>query len=212
MMIFSHERLYRGAELMARLGDLAVTVCGAGALGANLVENCVRQGFARLHVIDRDRVEQRNLSTQPYGRRSIGRPKAQILSYDLYRALGVEIKYEVIELTADNVERLLARSDVVVDCFDNKPARTAVKEACLALRVPCLHVGLSAGYAEVIWNENYRVPAGTQEDLCDYPLARNTVLLAVIAATEELIRFARGLARRNLTITLEDLAVRPVEL
>ncbi len=48
---------------MQRLRQVLVTVCGAGALGANLAENLARQGFTRIRVIDRDRVEERNLST-----------------------------------------------------------------------------------------------------------------------------------------------------
>jgi molybdopterin/thiamine biosynthesis adenylyltransferase len=43
-----------------------VTVCGAGALGANITENLARSGAGSLVVIDRDRIEERNLSTQPY--------------------------------------------------------------------------------------------------------------------------------------------------
>ena len=61
-----HEQLYRTPALMTRLGEFSVTVCGAGALGANIVESLARMGFNRLRVIDRDRIEERNLSTQPY--------------------------------------------------------------------------------------------------------------------------------------------------
>jgi len=210
MSMLNHERLYRSAKLLDRIARLSVTVGGAGALGANLIENCARQGFKRLRVIDRDRVEERNLSTQPYERRDVGRPKATLLANGLYRAVRVEVEAEFVELRLSNAERLLRGSDIVVDCFDNEAARSAVKETCSALGIPCLHVGLNGGYAEVMWNETYRVPRDAGDDFCDYPLARNVVLLAVVAATEELIRFAGNLPRRNLTITLDDLAVRPV--
>src|ERR1041385_83167 len=88
---FYHESLYRSNVLMERLGMLSVTICGAGALGANLCECLVRQGFGRLRVIDRDRVEERNLSTQPYYRSDIGALKAKMLANALYRALGVAV-------------------------------------------------------------------------------------------------------------------------
>jgi tRNA A37 threonylcarbamoyladenosine dehydratase len=48
---------------MEQLKDFAVSVCGAGALGANIIENFARSGFGKLVVIDRDRIEERNLST-----------------------------------------------------------------------------------------------------------------------------------------------------
>src|SRR5262245_32485116 len=152
---FYHERLHRSAEVMARLRALPVTVCGAGALGANLTETLARQGFARLTVIDRDRVEERNLSTQPYFKSDIGAFKAKILTNSLYRALGVAVTGKSEELTAANVAKLLSGSGLVVDTFDNSVARQTVKDACLAANQPCLHVGLAADYAEVIWNDRY---------------------------------------------------------
>src|SRR5258708_22555461 len=100
MSIFFHEQLYRSPELMARVREMAVTVCGAGALGANMVESLARSGFARLKVIDRDRVEERNLSTQPYYRSDIGAFKAKILANSLFRALGVTIDARAAPLTA----------------------------------------------------------------------------------------------------------------
>ncbi|HEY9626933.1 MAG TPA: ThiF family adenylyltransferase [Coleofasciculaceae cyanobacterium] len=65
MSIFFHEQLYRTDAVMAKLKEFPVTICGAGALGANLAENLARAGFDKLKVIDCDRIEERNLSTQP---------------------------------------------------------------------------------------------------------------------------------------------------
>ncbi len=48
---------------MTKLKNLSVTVCGAGALGANITENLARAGFSQLRVIDCDCIEERNLST-----------------------------------------------------------------------------------------------------------------------------------------------------
>ena len=59
MSIFFHEQLYRTPDLMAQLKDFTVTVCGAGALGANITEDLARSGFGKLVVIDRDRIEER---------------------------------------------------------------------------------------------------------------------------------------------------------
>src|SRR5918998_6691734 len=102
MSIFYHEQLHRSAEVMRRVREQPVTVCGAGALGANLVESLARTGFARLRVIDRDRVEERNLSTQPYYRSDVGAQKAKILSNSLYRALSVNVESRAEELTHRN--------------------------------------------------------------------------------------------------------------
>src|SRR5919199_6114604 len=114
---FFHERLYRG-DVIDRIRELAVTVCGAGALGANLIESLARAGFARLRLIDRDRVEERNLSTQPYYRSDIGAFKAKILANTLYRALGVAVSGKPEELTAANAPKLLAGSHLLGDTVD----------------------------------------------------------------------------------------------
>ncbi len=207
-----HEQLYRTAAVLQRLRELPVAVCGAGALGANIVESLARQGFARLKVIDRDRIEERNLSTQPYYRSDIGAFKAKILANALYRALGLSLEAQTEELTEANAAKLLRGSSLVVDTFDNSHSRQAVKDACEALSLPCLHVGLAGDYAEILWNEGYRVPSAAQDDVCDYPLARNLVTLAVSVACEVIVAFAAQGERRSYTLTLGDFAVQPYTL
>ncbi len=202
-----HEQLYRTPDVMRRIQDCAVTVCGAGALGANLVESLARQGFARLKVIDRDRVEERNLSTQPYYRTDIGAFKAKLLANTLYRALGTTVEARAEELTPANAAKLLGGNGLIVDTFDNSGSRQAVKDYCAQADRPCLHVGLAGDYAEILWNEVYRVPSAGQDDVCDYPLARNLVTLAVSVACETIVRFAALGHKENYTVTLGDFAV-----
>jgi molybdopterin-synthase adenylyltransferase len=210
-MFFFHEQLYRSEDLMRRFKELRVCVCGAGALGANVVEGLARSGFGALRVIDRDRVEERNLSTQPYSRADVGAQKAKILANALYRAVGVAVEARAEELTPGNASRLLSGSQLVVDTFDNSVSRKAVKEASEAAGIACLHAGLAAGFAEVIWSEAYRVPSPAGDDVCDYPLARNLVMLAAAVTCEAISAFAATGARRSYTITLGDLTVAPFE-
>src|SRR2546423_1868065 len=140
---FYHERLHRTPELMARVRELPVTICGAGALGANIAESLARSGFRRLVVIDRDRVEERNLSTQPYHRSDVGAAKAKILANSLYRAVGTVVEARVETLTPANAAKLLRGSALLVDTFDNSASRRAVKEWSEQANVPCLHAGLA---------------------------------------------------------------------
>ncbi|HEY0098193.1 MAG TPA: ThiF family adenylyltransferase [Pyrinomonadaceae bacterium] len=204
-----HEQLYRTPALMARLGEFPLAVCGAGALGANIAESLARTGFKRLRVVDRDRIEERNLSTQPFYRSEAGAFKARMLANALYRALGVEVDARSVELTGANASKLLDGSALVVDAFDNSASRRVLKEYSATAGVPCLHAGLVGDYAEVIWNEVYRVPSAAQDDVCDYPLARNLVTLTVAVACESIVEFVTTGARRSYTITLRDFAVRP---
>lgn len=210
MSIFYHEQLHRSAEVLERLHAFPVTICGAGALGANMAESLARAGVKQLWIIDSDRVEERNLSTQPYQQGDIGVYKAKMMANMLYRAVGAEVEAKVQHLTEANVQKLLRGSQLVIDTFDNSVGRGIVKAWCGETNTPCLHVGLSSQYAEVIWNDRYRVPSPANDDVCDYPLARNLVTLAVSVACEVVIDFVAIGAMRSYTITLGDFAIRPL--
>lgn len=206
---FFHEEIQRSSSTMQKLHNFPVTICGAGALGANLCESLARTGFVHLRIIDRDRIEERNLSTQPYFRSDIGTQKAKIVANNLYRALTTKIDARMEELNINNVSKLLNESRLVVDVFDNSKSRQIVKDYCQANNLACLHVGLAGDYAEVIWNEVYKVPSPSQDDICDYPLARNLVMLAVAVASETIINFIDKGKKENFTITLSDFAIKP---
>jgi molybdopterin-synthase adenylyltransferase len=212
MSLFFHEQLYRTPALMAQLRDFSVTVCGAGALGANITENLARSGFGKLVVIDRDRIEERNLSTQPYYKSDIGAYKAKILTNTLYRALGVTVDGRSKELTAANAPQFLRDTNLVIDTFDNSVSRQVLKDYCKDAQIPCVHVGLASDYAEIIWNDIYRVPSPANDDVCDYPLARNLVLLATAVACESVITFVASGQQQSFTVTLGDFAVKSFEL
>jgi molybdopterin/thiamine biosynthesis adenylyltransferase len=208
---FHHEEIYRGADQLARLATVPVTVCGAGALGSHLADNLARQGVRQLCVIDRDRVEEHNVGTQLYGEADVGAWKVEVLRQRLFRAVGVEIEAVPRELTERNARTLLKGSGLVLDTFDNSASRRLVQEQCRAAQWPCLHVGLFADYAEAVWDEAYRVPQDVAGDVCDYPLARNLVLLVVAVASEVVLRFVLDGTRQSWSATLRDFAVRPLE-
>ncbi len=209
MSIFLHEQLYRSCQVLEQFRQFPIAICGAGALGANLTENLVRSGFGNVKVIDRDRIEEHNLSTQPYYRSDVGAFKAKILANSLYRAIGVQIQVETKELTASNIKQLFSNRGLVIDAFDNSIARQIVTDYCMNLNLPCLHVGLSSDYAEVIWNEYYRVPSDVNDDVCDYPLARNLVVLTVGVASETMMKFITTGKRLSYTITFKDFSIQP---
>jgi hypothetical protein len=205
---FYHEGLYRGDEALRKLGQIRLTVCGAGAVGSNLVNNLVRQGLHKITVIDFDRVETHNVGTQTYTESDVGMFKVEALQAEVFRAVGIEITAIRQMLTGRNVEKLLQDADLVVDGFDNHAARALVTEYGRTTGVPCLHVGPSADYAEVVWNEHYLVPRDTTAaDVCDYPLARNLIQFAVALASEVIVRFVITGQRQNYSFTMQDLQV-----
>jgi molybdopterin/thiamine biosynthesis adenylyltransferase len=208
---FHHEVIYRGAEQLAKLAERRLTICGAGALGSQLVDNLARQGVRRLRVIDRDRIEEHNVSTQLYGQSDIGAWKVEVLRQRLFRATGIELEALRKELSERTARALLQDGGLVIDTFDNSASRRLVQDHCRSLALPCLHVGLYADYGEVIWDERYRVPQDVAGDVCDYPLARNLVLLVVAVASEVVVRFVLTGARQDFSATLRDFSIQPLE-
>jgi len=208
---FHHEAIYRGAEQIAKLVDHRLTICGAGALGSQLADNLARQGFRQLRVIDRDRIEEHNVGTQLYGESEVGAWKVEVLRQRLFRGSGVEIEAIRKELSDRSARSLLQDGGLVIDTFDNSKSRQLVQEHCRALQLPCLHVGLYADFGEVIWDERYRVPQDVGGDVCDYPLARNLVLLVVAVASEVVVRFALEGVRHDLSVTLRDFTISAME-
>jgi hypothetical protein len=208
--ITHHETLYRGPEALDRIGRARLVICGAGAVGSNLVDSLARQGFRRMRVIDDDRIEAHNVGTQTYAESDVGAFKVQMLQAEVFRAVGVEIETERQRLTGRTVARLLADADLVVDGFDNHESRALVTEHCRMNGTPCLHVGLSADYAEVLWNETYQVPEDVTAagmDVCDYPMARNLIAFAVALACEAVVRYVVTGERESYSFTLGDLAI-----
>ena len=207
---FHHEALYRGQEALDRLAQVQLVVCGAGAVGSNLVDSLVRQGFQRLTVIDFDRIEAHNVGTQTYAESDVGGFKVDVLQAEVFRVVGIEIQAVRKRLTERNVRRFLRGADLVIDGFDNHEARDLVTEHCRATEIPCLHVGLSADYAEVVWNEGYRVPQDVDPEganVCDYPMARNLIQFAVTLASEAIVRYVLEGEQQNYSLTLGDLQI-----
>jgi molybdopterin-synthase adenylyltransferase len=209
MSFFLHEARYRD---LAPAADRLVTICGAGALGANLAETLARMGLRHLRVIDRDRVEAHNLSTQPWTQQDVGAPKARVLANMLYRAVGARVEALPTVLTCDNAGGLVNGSAVVVDAFDNLPSRRAVGDAARAAGIPCLHIALGGAgdYGCGLWDSaylpaDYAGAAGPLADTCDYPLTRPLALLVASAAAEILIRYLLDGSQQHVECTLRDL-------
>jgi hypothetical protein len=59
----------------------------------------------------------------------------------------------------------------------------------------------------VIWEPEYRVPNDVAGDVCEYPLARNLVLIAVAMASEAVVQFVDDGRRISRALTLRDMAV-----
>jgi molybdopterin/thiamine biosynthesis adenylyltransferase len=208
MNILVHEEKYRGEVLLKKMADQEFIICGAGAIGSNLIENMVRQGFKKFLVIDDDRVDDHNRSTQIYDRRDVGQLKVNALKARIYNIMGVTIEICSKKLDETNIGKIFKKGSIIVDGFDNVTSRGVIAKYCTANDILCLHSGLYKDYAEVKWNQNYRVPDAVKGlDVCEYPLARNIVMMAVMASIEAILRYLEKGVFENYAITLKDMQI-----
>lgn len=205
-----HEEIYRGKDEVARLADTRVTVFGVGAIGSNLVDTLTRQGVNNLFVLDKDRVDRHNVGTQTYGIKDVGKRKVDALQEHVFDNVGYEIGPIAKTLDTSNVKRYVKHHDshLLIDAFDNTESRRLLQDEARRQGVPLLHIGLFADYGEVIWDERYTVPKDGGRDICDYPLARNIIMLTVTVASEAIIGYLIDGNRRSFRLTLKDLQVR----
>lgn len=208
-----HEEEYRGKGYVEYLKK-NILIAGCGALGSNLAYNLVKHGFTNLSLLDFDRVESKNIGPQIYSPQYVGMTKVDALINILYDInQNIQLKNLYTKLDSKNCAKTLKGADLVVDCFDNREARLILTDYCRENNIDCIHAGLFKDYGEVIWNENYKVPdqAPKSDDQCDYPLARNIVLMTVVVLTEEILNFyLRGrikAEKKNRFLTLKDLTI-----
>jgi sulfur-carrier protein adenylyltransferase/sulfurtransferase len=130
-----------GAAGQLKLGRASIALLGAGGLGAPAALYLAAAGVGRLTLIDDDRVERSNLHRQViHADARVGMPKTESARMTL-AALNprVEVNLHNERLRADNVERLIAGHDLVVDGADNFPARYLLAAATRRLNMPMVY-------------------------------------------------------------------------
>nr|WP_199039448.1 molybdopterin-synthase adenylyltransferase MoeB [Dyella sp. ASV24] len=130
-----------GEAGQARLAAARVALLGAGGLGAPASLYLAAAGVGLITLIDDDRVERSNLHRQViHADARVGMYKAESARIAL-SALNPRVRVEIRNerLQADNVERLLADHDLVIDGADNFPARYLVAAASRRLGLPMVY-------------------------------------------------------------------------
>ena len=213
MDVLTHETAYRGQATIDKIKQKHILVCGCGSVGSNIISNMAKQGFENITVIDNDRIEKHNIGNQTWGLREINGKKVQVMKAQVYASTGIAITPIDKELNASNVKKLLTKDSVIVDGFDNFKSRAIIMDHCKANGIDCIHIGLSETYAEVVWNEKYKIPKTKNKgmDVCEYPLSRNIAMFANIIGIESIIRFISTGVKKSYSITIGDLRIMELE-
>jgi len=130
-----------GQEGQRRLLDAKVLLIGAGGLGSPIALYLAASGVGTIGLVDDDVVDESNLQRQVlHGVDRLGMRKVDSAELTL-RGLNPEtvVTKHVERLMADNVERLIAGYDVIVDGTDNFDTRYVLNDAAVKLRKPVVH-------------------------------------------------------------------------
>lgn len=131
--------------MSSKLTDATILIAGCGNIGSPLASLLARAGVERLRLVDRDRVEPRNLITQDFAPEDVGRFKAEVLAERLrqrFPTLTVEAR------TADLEDLPLGdfQVNVVLGALDSRRARQALaSEIAWPLGVPVVDGGVGEG-------------------------------------------------------------------
>jgi molybdopterin/thiamine biosynthesis adenylyltransferase/rhodanese-related sulfurtransferase len=118
-----------------------VLLLGAGGLGSPAALYLAAAGVGTMGIVDLDTVDASNLQRQILHTTSrVGLPKVESAAETI---AGLNPDVKVIghreRLTSENVDRLFADYDVIVDGTDNFPTRYLVNDASLFLGKPVVH-------------------------------------------------------------------------
>ena len=130
-----------GEEGQLKLLSARVLMIGAGGLGCPAALYLAAAGVGTLGIVDFDVVDESNLQRQIlHSADRVGTPKIESARKTL---TGINPALEVVaieeRLTSQNVERIFAGWDLVVDGSDNFPTRYLINDACVRWKKPCVH-------------------------------------------------------------------------
>jgi sulfur-carrier protein adenylyltransferase/sulfurtransferase len=125
----------------AKLLASKVLLLGAGGLGSPAALYLAAAGVGTLGLVDADTVDASNLQRQILHATSrVGMPKVDSAAKAI-EDLNPDVKVVKFQerLMSDNVDRIFAGFDVVVDGCDNFPTRYLVNDASIFLNKPVVH-------------------------------------------------------------------------
>ena len=133
-----------GSEGQARLLGSRVLFVGAGGLGSPAILYLAAAGVGTLGIVDFDVVDASNLQRQViHTTERVGVKKTESAAMTI-RALNPDVNVELHEemLTADNVDRLIAGHDVIVDGTDTFETRYIINDAAVRAGIPVVHASV----------------------------------------------------------------------
>lgn len=123
-----------------RLKQASVLCIGIGSLGCPVVSYLAAAGIGKIGLVDFDIVEESNFQRQILFRTvDIGEKKSTIAKRSL-EMLNPYVSFEAypVKLTADWIEKLFPKYDIIVDATDNFSSRLTINSGCVKYKKPLI--------------------------------------------------------------------------
>ena len=121
------------------LAKKTAAIVGLGGLGSVSAELVLRSGVRNLILVDRDFVEESNLSRQLYFEKDIGISKAEVLKAKLLKVDSkAKIYSHAIGLDTSNIS-VLKTADIILDGTDNMDARFLINDFAMKNKIPWIY-------------------------------------------------------------------------
>ncbi|MFA7227651.1 MAG: sulfur carrier protein ThiS adenylyltransferase ThiF [Melioribacteraceae bacterium] len=119
-------------EIKKKLKNKTVGIAGCGGLGSNAAVALARVGVGRLIIADFDKIEESNLNRQYFFSDQIGSYKSSALKENIGRIdTSIQVDSHITKLMPEELIRLFAKTDVVVEAFDKAEMKEMIVETML---------------------------------------------------------------------------------
>lgn len=153
-MAFTNDQLERysrhiilsevGVKGQKKLLNAKVLIIGAGGLGAPTALYLAAAGVGTIGIADADEVDLSNLQRQViHTTPDLGKAKVQS-ARETMEAINPDITVNTYRtfVSADNIMKLIADYDFIIDGTDNFPAKFLINDACMLAKKPFSHAGI----------------------------------------------------------------------
>lgn len=175
-----------------------VVVYGIGTIGSQVALNLFLNREIELTVIDKDRVEMRNCTTQVYEPSMISASKVDAFNIYVYNR---ELRSDrLFTYNQEITERQPISSEyLVVDCFDNYKSRSLIQGENVA------HLGFAPDQiATVLWGDKFKAHSDSgneeEDDVCDLAEMRYWLQGVTGIMTANLLSFLDAGEKRSILI------------
>jgi len=129
-------------------------IIGVGGLGSWLAELLARAGVASLRLVDADKVDLTNIHRQGLYDESDARAGVEKVhaAAERLRSINGQVNVEpiVARADADNIERLVEDSDVILDGTDNFHTRYLINDVSVKTNLPWVFAGVMGCEAQTM--------------------------------------------------------------